>query len=60
MHTQYTVYLPLENGTSCQIDAYAQQTVTAYYRSVLQQLREMISETLVSVCLIEGDRLIQV
>ena len=62
IHTRYTLYLLLENAVHLvkMTRTLNRPSVTAYYRSVLQQVRETISGTLVSICLIEGDPLIQV
>ena len=59
IHTQYTVYLLLENAIPL---VKMTRTLNRLWQLITGQfyIREMIFQTLVSVCLIDGDRLIQV
>ena len=59
IHTQYTVYLLLENAIHL---VKMTRTLNRLWQLITGQfyIREMIFQTLVSVCLIDGDRLIQV
>ena len=59
IHTQYRVYLLLENAIHL---VKMTRTLNRLWQLITGQfyIREMIFQTLVSVCLIGGDRLIQV